>query len=118
VVEEMHAMPTSTQETAIVENIPDENLMGAEIVFGSTVIGRVEGFVRDPVSHRVWRVITSYGPDRRRVAVPMEWVVERSASGLRLGVGTLSLDDLASQDSAGLRHVVTGNQVGSQTTPA
>jgi len=72
----------------------DEQLMGAEITFGSTLIGHVEGLVRDPLSHRVWRVVTSYGPTSRQVAVPMEWVVKRSPSRLVLGVGTRSLDDL------------------------
>ncbi len=72
----------------------DEQLMGAEITFGTTLIGHVEGLVRDPLSHRVWRLITSYGPAGRQVAVPMEWVIKRSASRLALGVGTRSLDDL------------------------
>ena len=72
----------------------DEQLVGAEITFGSTLIGHVEGLVRDPLSQRVRGLITSYGPTRRRVAVPMEWVVKRSASRLVLGVGARSLDDL------------------------
>jgi hypothetical protein len=69
--------------------------MGAEITFGSTLIGHVEGLVRDPLSHRVQRLITTYGLTARRVAVPMEWVAKRSALRLVLGVGTRSLDDLA-----------------------
>ena len=73
----------------------DGQFMGAEIMFRSTVIGQVEGLVRDPVSQRVRRLITSYGPGRRRVGVPMEWVVKRSAERLVLGVGVRSLDDLA-----------------------
>jgi hypothetical protein len=72
----------------------DELLMGAEITFGTTLIGHVEGLLRDPVSQRVHRLITSYGLMRRRVGVPMEWVVKRSASRLVLGVGARSLDDL------------------------
>jgi hypothetical protein len=73
----------------------DGQLMGAEITFGSTLIGQVEGLVRDPISQRVGRLITSYGPRRRRVGVPMEWVIKRSAERLVLGVGVRSLDDLA-----------------------
>jgi hypothetical protein len=73
----------------------DEQLMGAEITFGTTLIGHVEGLVRDPLSHRVRRLITSYGLTGRRVGVPMEWIVKRSASRLVLGVGTRSLDDLS-----------------------
>ncbi len=73
----------------------DTQLMGAEIAFGKTLIGHVEGVIRDPLSQRVRRLITSYGLARRRVGVPMEWVVKRSASRLVLGVGTRSLDDLA-----------------------
>ena len=72
----------------------DELLMGAEITFGTTLIGHVEGLLRDPVSQRVRRLITSYGLIRRRVGVPMEWVVKRSASRLVLAVGARSLDDL------------------------
>ena len=73
----------------------DSQLMGAEITFGPTLIGLVEGLVRDPISHRVRRLITSYGLSRRRVRVPMEWFVKRSAQRLVLGVGVHSLDDLA-----------------------
>jgi hypothetical protein len=73
---------------------PDEQLMGAEITFGKLLIGHVEGLVRDPLSHRVWRLVTTYGPTGRHVAVPIEWIVKRSASRLDLGVGTRSLDDL------------------------
>jgi hypothetical protein len=64
----------------------DEQLMGAEITFGTTLIGHVEGLLRDPLSQRVRRLITSYGPIGRRVAVPMEWVTKRSASRLVLAV--------------------------------
>jgi hypothetical protein len=69
--------------------------MGAEITSGSTRIGQVEGLSRDPISHRVRRLITTYGPHRRRVGVPMEWVVKRSSERLVIGVGVRSLDDLA-----------------------
>jgi hypothetical protein len=80
----------------------EEKLVGAEILFGPVLIGHVEGVVRDPLSGRVRKVITSYGPTLRRVAVPMEWVVQHSPTRLVLGVGSLSLDDLA--DQAGTRH--------------
>jgi hypothetical protein len=75
----------------------DSAFLGAEIVFGNTVIGRVEGVQRDPVSHRVRRLITRYGPHGRWVAVPMEWVVRSSAGRIVLGVGADSFDDLADQ---------------------
>jgi hypothetical protein len=75
----------------------DENLIGAEIMFGTTPIGHVEGVVRDPLSGRIRKVITTYGPAHRRVAVPMEWVVQQTPRRLVLGVGSLSLDDLADQ---------------------
>jgi len=80
----------------------DEKLIGAEITFGPTPIGHVVGVVRDPLSGRVRKVITSYGPAKRRVAVPMEWVVQHTPTRLVLGVGSLSLDDLA--DHADVRH--------------
>jgi hypothetical protein len=72
----------------------DTQLMGAKITFGTTLLGHVEGLVRDPLSQRVRRLITSYGLTGRRVGVPMEWVVKRSPSRLVLGVGARSLDDL------------------------
>jgi hypothetical protein len=72
----------------------DEQLMGAELTFGSTLIGHVEGLIRDPISQRVRQLITSYGVNRPRVGVPMEWVVKRSAERLVLAVGVRSLDDL------------------------
>ena len=72
----------------------DAQLMGAELTFGSTLIGHVEGLIRDPISQRVWRLVTSYGLRGRRVGVPMEWVVSRSPSRLALAVGLPSLDDL------------------------
>ena len=73
----------------------DTQLMGSEITFGTTLIGHVEGLVRDPISQRVRRLITSYGMAGRRVAVPMEWVVSRAPSRLVIGVGARSLNDLA-----------------------
>jgi hypothetical protein len=76
-------------------NIEDVDLIGAEVVFGTTPIGHVVGVQRDPISQRVRRLITSYGPDNRRVAVPMEWVVRRTPSRVTLGVDVRSLDDLA-----------------------
>jgi hypothetical protein len=80
----------------------DDTLIGAEIMFGPTQLGHVEGVVRDRVSSRVRRLITTYGPAQRRVAIPMEWVVQRTPTRLVLGVGSLSLDDLA--DQADARH--------------
>ena len=73
----------------------DDQLVGAEITFGTTLIGHVEGLVRDPISRRVRGLITSYGLKRRRVAVPMEWVTKRSDSGVVLAVSARSLDDLS-----------------------
>ncbi len=78
----------------------DQQLLGAEIVYRTTLIGHVEGLVRDPLSQRVWRVLTSYGPSRRYVAVPMEWVAKRSASRLTLAVGTHELDGLVERPHA------------------
>ena len=78
--------------------VHDGQLMGAEITFGSTVIGHVEGLVHDPLSQRVRGLVTSYGPTRRRVAVPVEWITKRSASGVVLAVDTRSLDDLSDRE--------------------
>ena len=72
----------------------DGQFMGADITVGPTLIGQVEGLARDPISQRVRRLITSYGPGKRRVGVPIEGVVKRSAERLVLGVGVRSLDDL------------------------
>ena len=77
-----------------VTDTADDTLMGAEIAFGETLIGRVQGVVRDPQSQRVRWLITTYGPSARRVAVPMEWVVRRTPARLVLAVGARSLDDL------------------------
>jgi hypothetical protein len=75
---------------------------GAEVVVGKAVIGHVEGVVRDPVSGRVWRLVTRYGPANggRRVAVPIEWIVRGSTQRVVLGVGTRSLDQLVDYDGA------------------
>lgn len=83
----------------MLKSIPahDDQLLGAEITYGSTLIGHIEGLVRDPLSQRVRGLITSYGLPRRRVAVPMEWVTKRSTSGVVLGVGARSLDDLSNR---------------------
>jgi len=78
----------------------DTQLMGAEISVGPTLIGHVEGLAYDPISQRVRRLVTSYGVNRRRVGVPMEWVVKRSAERLALAVGVRSLDDLQDWASA------------------
>jgi hypothetical protein len=80
----------------------DEHLVGAEIQFGPTLLGHVEGVVRDPLSGRVRKVITTYGQGaaRRRVAMPIDWVVQRTPTRLVIGVGALSLDDLADQSDA------------------
>ncbi len=89
-------MHTHTQVAVPASTAPEagDELIGAEITFGKTLIGHVEGLIRDPLSQRVRRLITSYGLSGRRVAVPMEWVVKRSAPRLALGVGARSLDDL------------------------
>jgi hypothetical protein len=77
------------------------DLLGAEVVVGTGVIGRVEAVVRDPVSQRVWRLVTRYGPAQgRQVAVPSEWIVRRSAQRVVLGVGTRSLGQRFDDDGA------------------
>jgi hypothetical protein len=73
------------------------SLIGAEIVFGTTSIGHVQSVQRDPISDRVRRLVTTYGSAGRRVAVPMEWVVQTTPGRVTLGVGAASLDDLAEQ---------------------
>jgi hypothetical protein len=78
----------------------DEQLVGAEITFGTTLIGHVEGLVHDPLSQRVRGLITSYGLKQRRVAVPMEWVTRRTATRVVLGVSARSLDDLGDRAPA------------------
>jgi hypothetical protein len=79
----------------------DEDLIGAELAFGPTVIGHIEGVRRDPISQRVWRLIATYGPRARRVAVPIEWVVRRTPTRVTLAVGIRELDDLADQRELG-----------------
>jgi hypothetical protein len=82
----------------------DDALIGAEIAFGSTLIGHVLGVVRDAHSQRVRRLITDYGANARRVAVPMEWVVRRTPERLVLAVGARSLDDLPEQSKEPQHH--------------
>jgi hypothetical protein len=79
----------------------DEDLIGAELVSGATSIGHILDVRRDPISQRVWRLITTYGPHGRRVAVPMEWVVRRTPTRVTLAVGTRELDDLPDQRELG-----------------
>ena len=79
----------------------DSQLMGAAISFGPTLIGHVEGLAYDPISERVRRLITSYGVNRRRVGVPMEWVIKSSPSRVVLAVGERSLNDLADWGARG-----------------
>lgn len=74
--------------------------MGAEIMFGNMLVGHVEGLAHDPHSHRVRRLITSYGLTVRRVGVPMEWVIQRSPARVVLAVGVRSLNDLPDWPSA------------------
>jgi PRC-barrel domain protein len=78
----------------------DVDLVGTEIVFGTMPIGHVLDVIRDPLSQRVRRLITTYGVTARRVAIPMEWVVRRTSTRVTLGVGARSLDDLAEHSSA------------------
>src|SRR5688572_30287243 len=75
---------------------PDGDLLGADIIADHSVVGQVLGLMRDPVSQRVWSVITRYGPigKVRVVALPMAWVARRTPGRLELGVGVRSLDDL------------------------
>jgi hypothetical protein len=75
----------------------DADLIGAEVAFGATTLGRIQALLRDPHSQRVRHLVMRYGARQRRVAVPMEWVVRRTAGHVALGVGTRSLDDLADQ---------------------
>jgi hypothetical protein len=78
----------------------DEDFIGAEVAFGATPLGHVQGVLRDPLSHRVRHLVMRYGTGGRPVAVPMEWVVRHSRGRLLLGVGTHSLDDLPEQTQA------------------
>ena len=76
----------------------DPDLVGVEIACGATLIGHIKGVQRDPLSGRIRRLVTCYGPAARRVAVPMEWVVQSSPTRVTLGVGPQLLDDLADQN--------------------
>ena len=78
----------------IPDDTRDDDLIGAELVFGATSIGRVLDVYRDTVPGRVWRLITTYGPNERRVAVPVEWVVRQTPTRVTLAVGPRALDDL------------------------
>jgi hypothetical protein len=78
-----------------------DQLVGAEVIAGMSVIGAVEGVVRDPVSGRVRRLVIRYGTvSSRQVAVPIEWVARHQARRIVLAVETRSLDQLADYDGA------------------
>jgi len=81
-------------------SIPDQELIGAELVCGAESIGPILDVGYDPISHRVWRLIVTYGPHQRRVAVPLEWVVRRTPTRVTLAVGSRALDDLPDQYEA------------------
>jgi hypothetical protein len=87
----------------------DEELIGAELVFGAESIGHVLDVARDPISQRVWRLITTYGPHGRRVAVPVEWVLRRTPTRVTLAVGARALDDLPDQRELGPSFNSTGS---------
>lgn len=77
------------------------DLSGAEVLVGTSVVGHVQGVVRDPVSQRVWRLVTRYGAaGGRQVAVPIEWFVHRGPRSVTLGVAARALDDLPDYDGA------------------
>ena len=90
--------------TAPVRTRGDEDLIGAELAFGGAPIGQVHAVIRDPLSQRVRRLITTYGSTGRRVAVPMEWVTKRTPMRLELGAGPRSLDDLPERIDAARSH--------------
>jgi len=87
----------STMPTVNATRNQDSYQIGAELVFGKESIGQVLDVGRDPISQRVWRLITAYGPHGRRVAVPVEWVVRRTPTRVTLAVGARALDDLPDQ---------------------
>ncbi len=70
---------------------------GAVVMLGATELGRVRSVVRDPISRRVRRLVTSYC-DRtgasREVAIPIEWVVQHQPGRVVLGVERHELDGL------------------------
>jgi hypothetical protein len=82
----------------------DDVRIGAEIVFGAQSVGYVLGMLRDPISQRIRRIITAYGPDRREVAIPVEWVVRHTPARITLGIGTRSLDNLVDRRDLGPLH--------------
>ncbi len=77
----------------------------ALVVVGTGAIGRIQSVVRDPLSQRVRQFVTSYadrtGADRR-VAIPVEWVVEHRPGRVVLGVGSHELDGLFTYDDPAL----------------
>ena len=79
----------------------DEDVIGAELVFGATSMGQILGVRRDLISQRVWWLIATYGPHGRRVAVPIQWVLRRTPTRVTLAVGTRELDDLPEQHELG-----------------
>jgi len=87
----------STMHTANGTTNEELYQIGAELVCGTESIGQVLDLGRDPISQRVWRLITTYGPHERRVAVPVEWVVRRTPTRVTLAVGPRALDDLPDQ---------------------
>jgi hypothetical protein len=89
---------------AMTSRAPFEDLIGAELVFGAMPMGYVLAVRRDPVSQRVWRLVTTYGPHARRVAVPVEWVTRQTPTRVTLAVGARALDDLADE-----RELMTAN---------
>lgn len=70
------------------------DLVDAELLIEGAPIGIVVGLQRDPVSHRVQRIIATYGPRGRQVAVPIDWVTRGGSRNLVLRVDARLLDDL------------------------
>jgi hypothetical protein len=87
-------MHTSTRST-------DEDLIGAELMFGAMPIGHILGVRRDPISKRVWRLIAVYGAHGRQVSIPIEWIARRTPRRVTLAVGTRELDDMRDQRELG-----------------
>jgi hypothetical protein len=101
----------STMHTANATKDEELYQIGAELVFGTESIGQVLDVGRDPISERVWRLITTYGPHARRVGVPVEWVVRRTPTRVTLAVGAHALDDLPDQPERwGLTSVTNGKK--------
>jgi hypothetical protein len=77
------------------DQVADEGLVGAEIVFGATPLGHVEAVLHEPTltagqpdDHVLW---SEQAPG---CFVPMECVVRRTPARVTIGVGTQALDDL------------------------